>query len=88
MDCIKVGVYKNDDGEFFGTYKNGMKEGKGEFRWWDGASFMGYFENDFPKIGTKMSSDGNSYEGEFCSNEFCGQGTYHWKSGKTYRGDF
>lgn len=64
--CITVGYMEERRGEFFGTTRNGVKEGRGEFRFReDGSRYSGQFLDDLQMgWGRQYFSNGNSYEGD------------------------
>ena len=75
------------ESKYEGTYKNGIREGKGTFTHKDGSVKTGTFVNgQLMGKGTAKDEDGNSYEGEFINYRMHGNGTLKWGNGSTFTG--
>ena len=81
--------YKNGkfESKYEGTYRNGIREGKGTFTHMDGSVKTGMFVNgQLTGKGTAHDGNGNSYEGEFLNYRMHGNGTLRWGNGSTFVG--
>ena len=75
------------ESKYEGTYKNGIREGKGTFTHKDGSVKTGTFVNgQLMGKGTAKDENGNSYEGEFINYRMHGNGTLKWGNGSTFTG--
>lgn len=81
--------YKNGrfESKYEGSYKNGIREGKGKFTHADGSVKVGTFVNgQLTGMGTMTTEDGHSYKGEFINYQMHGKGTLHYANGATFAG--
>ena len=69
------------------TMAGGMPNGKALLRWNFGLSFEGEYRNGERARGV-LRYDGETYDGEFYLDEFHGKGTYRFKNGDVYEGDW
>ena len=71
-----------------GTYRNGIREGKGTFTHMDGSVKTGTFVNgQLTGKGTVKDENGNSYEGDFINYRMHGNGTLRWGNGSIFVGN-
>ena len=78
------------NGTYTGTFKNGLKHGKGKYTWKNGGVYEGDWING-EKTGKgkrTWKESGNVYEGDFLNGEKTGKGKYTYKNGDVYEGDF
>jgi len=78
-----IGEYKGEEGGIYhGEYKNGIREGKGEFDTGDNSNhFKGIFKDDSYYEGTlTIKEDGSYYTGTFKNKNFW-NGKWHKKNG-------
>ena len=76
------------EAKYEGTYRNGIREGKGTFTHMDGSVKTGTFVNgQLTGKGTVKDEDGNSYEGDFINYRMHGNGTLRWGNGSTFVGN-
>lgn len=83
--------YKNGklESKYEGTYKKGIREGKGTFTHADGTVRQGTFVNgQLTGHGTMTSEDGQTYEGNFINYRIHGKGKARWGNGSTFEGYF
>ena len=81
--------YKNGkfESKYVGTYRNGIREGKGTFTHMDGSVKTGTFVNgQLTGKGICRDENGNSYEGDFINYRMHGNGTLRWGNGSTFVG--
>ena len=72
-----------------GTYKNGIREGKGTFSLADGSVKKGTFVNgQLVGHGSQSDENGNTYEGEFLNYCWHGNGKLRHANGSTFEGFF
>lgn len=77
------------ESKYEGTYKNGIRDGKGTFTHADGAVRQGTFVNgQLVGHGTMSSEDGQTYEGNFINYRIHGKGKARWGNGSTFEGYF
>ena len=68
--------------------KNG-KSGKGIYKWHDGSTYEGDFEEDLRHgNGLFQWANGESYKGDYLRDERTGHGVYNWPDGASYEGSF
>lgn len=76
------------ESKYEGTYRNGIREGKGTFTHMDGSVKTGTFVNgQLTGKGTVKDENGNSYEGDFINYRMHGNGTLRWGNGSTFVGN-
>lgn len=75
-DCIDGnGVFKDHNGTYTGSFKNGKRHGWGHIYNDKGASYIGDFKAGlFHGIGKHYSGDGNEYQGEWVNGNITGYG--------------
>lgn len=75
------------ESKYEGTYKNGIREGRGTFTHKDGSVKTGTFVNgQLIGKGTATDGNGNTYEGEFLNYRCHGNGILKWGNGSTFVG--
>lgn len=75
------------ESKYEGSYKNGVREGRGTFTHMDGSVKTGTFVNgQLTGKGTLNDGNGNTYEGEFINYRCHGNGTLKWGNGATFVG--
>lgn len=75
------------ESKYEGTYRNGIREGKGTFTHMDGSVKTGTFvKGQLTGKGTARDGNGNSYEGDFLNYRMHGNGTIKWGNGSTFVG--
>ena len=75
------------ESKYEGTYRNGIREGKGTFTHKDGSVKTGNFINgQLIGKGTVRDGDGNSYEGDLLNYRMHGKGALRWGNGSTFVG--
>ena len=78
-----------DGAKYVGSYKEGKKNGKGEFYWADGSSYKGEFlKNNIHGFGEYAWVDGRRYIGDWLDNKMNGKGTFFWPNGRRYEGEY
>ena len=76
------------ESKYEGTYRNGIREGKGTFTHMDGSVKTGTFVNgQLTGKGTVNDENGNSYEGDFINYRMHGNGTLRWGNGSIFVGN-
>ncbi len=84
LDSLEMKV-----GKYTGSYKTGLRHGKGAFRWPDGTRYDGFWRNDMMEgRGTFIAADGTKYEGDWLAGRRHGFGTYTWANGDKYQGEW
>lgn len=77
------------ESKYEGTYKKGIREGKGTFTHADGTVRQGTFVNgQLVGYGIMNSEDGQTYEGNFLNYRIHGKGKARWGNGATFEGYF
>ncbi|MBP1989558.1 MORN repeat-containing protein [Paenibacillus eucommiae] len=72
-----------------GQISNGMKSGKGVYRWSDGTKYEGQWYKDSEYgFGIKEYANGDCYRGEWKEGLFHGKGTYEWNDGTKFEGNW
>ncbi|XEC94226.1 MORN repeat-containing protein [Paenibacillus tarimensis] len=72
-----------------GQLNNGMKSGKGVYRWSDGSKYEGQWYKDSEYgFGVKEYANGDSYHGEWKEGLFHGIGIYKWNDGTRFEGNW
>ena len=80
-------IYNN--GLYYGTLKNGLREGKGIMYFNTDDRYEGEWKNDkFEGKGIYYYYDGDKYEGEWKNNSKEGKGTYYFTNGNRYEGEW
>lgn len=75
------------ESKYEGTYRNGIREGKGVFTHMDGSVKTGTFVNgQLTGKGSLKDENGNSYEGDFINYRMHGNGILRWGNGSTFVG--
>lgn len=75
------------ESKYEGTYRNGIREGKGSFTYVDGTVRTGTFVNgQLTGMGSGKDENGNSYEGDFLNYRMHGNGIRRWGNGSTFVG--
>ncbi len=75
------------ESKYEGTYRNGIREGKGTFTHKDGSVKTGTFVNgQLTGKGVAKNDDGYSYEGDFINYRMHGNGTLTWGNGSIFTG--
>ena len=76
--------YVNKD-IYVGTFINGKREGKGNYYYSEGTSFVGHWEQDQKVAGELTLFNGDIFKGSFKNNERY-NGIYYYKNGDQYEG--
>ncbi|GAA3413095.1 MORN repeat-containing protein [Paenibacillus hodogayensis] len=77
------------DETYKGQFRNGMKSGKGVYRWSDGTKYEGQWYKDREHgFGIKEYANGDRYRGEWRDGLFEGKGVYEWNDGTTFEGNW
>ena len=72
-----------------GEFSEGVKQGRGVYRWENGNRYEGPFEDDRPNgIGKYFFANGDKYDGEVKAGSLTGRGIYVTKDGDTLEGTF
>lgn len=75
------------ESKYEGTYRNGIREGKGTFTHKDGSVKTGTFVNgQLTGKGSAKDDNGNSYEGDFINYRMHGYGTLRFGNGSIFVG--
>lgn len=75
--------------EYTGQFKFGLKQGKGRYKWSNGAVYDGFFESDnLNGKGVLTKANGDRYEGDFVNGKYSGNGTFSDANGARYEGGF
>lgn len=75
------------ESKYEGTYRDGIREGKGSFTHMDGSVKTGNFtDGQLTGRGTATDQSGNSYEGNFINYHMHGTGTINWGNGSSFVG--
>lgn len=75
------------ESKYEGTYRNGIREGKGVYTLADGSVMTGTFVNgQLTGKGSYKDEDGNTYEGDFVNYHMHGNGTFNWGNGSSFVG--
>ena len=70
------------DGVFFGTLKNRLPEGTGNFKFPDGRLYEGEWQQGWIEgEGSLSLPSGEQYNGSFKKGVFHGNGSYRWPAG-------
>ena len=86
-DCR--GKYSYGGREYYGSYKNGYKEGWGTQTYSNLTKYVGEWKRGKRQgKGTLTYGDGTKYQGEWNKDKMHGQGTYTYPNGETYAGSF
>ena len=75
------------ESKYEGIYKNGIREGKGQFTHADGSIKTGHFVNgQLVGQGKMTTEDGHTYDGCFVNYRMHGQGTIKYANGASFVG--
>lgn len=69
-----LGTLKTQDGVYSGQFKNGLKDGEGQFNWIDGSSYKGDFRKDQRHGKGFFRSKQGSFKGDWRNDEIEGSG--------------
>jgi hypothetical protein len=84
LDSLQMKV-----GKYSGSYRVGLRHGKGTFAWPDGSRYDGFWRNDqMEGRGIFTSPDGTKYDGDWFVGKRHGFGTYTWANGDKYQGQW
>lgn len=79
--CLENGL------KYRGSFRLGLKWGKGQEDWPDKTVYVGEFENNLKHgKGKFIWANGNKYKGGFESGNICGKGKFVWRNGNEYKG--
>lgn len=82
-------IYYTHGGKYSGTFKDGLKEGKGTLTFPNGETYTGDWVSDIRHGNGKMKyADGVEYEGEFQNNQRHGKGKQNNPEAGVYVGEF
>lgn len=86
----KVTTIDFHDGSYVGEVdKEGLKHGKGTYKWLDGSLYEGDFDKDLRHgTGHFKWANGETYKGDYLQDQRTGLGTYTWPDGSYYEGSF
>ena len=92
----EVWEIQGDDGDdddftdkYVGEEVNGVKHGRGAFRWRNGDTYYGNWRNDrISGHGMYTYANRDNYDGFFLSGEKNGEGSFVWANGDTYAGNW
>lgn len=74
---------------YIGLWENGMRHGKGELKYADGAGYIGDWENDKKTgIGKMTYRDHSYYDGTWEDDKYSGQGKMRFSNGEIYIGSW
>ena len=80
---------KSFEESYEGEWKNDMKQGKGLYRYINGATYEGDWKNDCQEgKGIYLFADGSYYEGDWEAHKMHGKGVYVDIKGKKWIGEF
>jgi len=83
------GEYKFLSGVYYGSIKNGLRNGQGIMNYTDGSKFKGNFIDGLKDgQGVMIYPDGTQFEGEYKNEELNGQGVETHPDGFVYEGEF
>ena len=75
------------ESKYEGSYRNGIRDGKGTFTHMDGSVKTGIFVNgQLIGKGSMKDGNGNSYEGNFINYRMHGNGIFRWGNGSSFAG--
>jgi hypothetical protein len=84
----KMGTHVNGE-RYRGSYKNGIKDGFGEWTHPDGDIYRGKFKAGVKRgNGTYTFKNGEQYTGSFKRDKQHGLGSYKYNNGEVFRGEF
>jgi hypothetical protein len=84
----KMGTHVNGE-RYRGSYKNGIKDGFGEWTHPDGDIYRGKFKAGVKRgNGTYTFKNGEQYTGSFKRDKQHGLGSYKYNNGEIFRGEF
>ena len=84
----KMGTHVNGE-RYRGSYKNGIKDGFGEWTHPDGDIYRGKFKAGVKRgNGTYTFKNGEQYTGSFKRDKQHGLGSYKYKNGEVFKGEF
>jgi hypothetical protein len=76
-------------GKYSGSYRAGLRHGRGTFVWPDGSKYVGQWRNDAMEgTGLFTAPDGTRYDGMWLAGKREGYGTYTWANGDKYLGEW
>ena len=84
------GTEETDDHYYQGSFKDGIKDGKGKVLYkLYGDKYQGDFkDNEINGFGLYIWKNNHSYQGSFLHGKMHGSGFYKWPNGDTYKGDY
>lgn len=75
--------------EYFGEFKNNLREGIGQCEFDNKNIYIGQFKDDFIEgIGEMKYHNGDEYIGQWENNKKHGLGVFTWSDGSRYNGEF
>ena len=84
----KMGTHVNGE-RYRGSYKNGIKDGFGEWTHPDGDIYRGKFKAGVKRgSGTYTFKNGEQYTGSFKRDKQHGMGSYNYNNGEVFKGEF
>ena len=87
-NCIGTEIY-DDGSKYVGEYRNGMRNGQGNYTWPNGNTYMGEFKDGtLNGMGINTYKNGSKYVGEYKNGRRNGQGTFIDSNGTKYIGEF
>lgn len=94
LDSLKNIKYYENDNYYFGSFSNGLRNGKGRLYYFNGKiKYEGFFKNDqkygYGKLIYEINENDDYYVGQFFNNLKNGKGIiYDKKHNLKYEGDF
>lgn len=92
MNGIGIYSFLTDDEkelEYFGEFKDNLKEGGGQYVFPNGNMYIGHFKNDIREgIGQLFYANGDEYIGNFKNGKKNGMGIFKWNDGCMYCGEY
>ena len=84
----KMGSHVNGE-KYRGSYKNGLKDGFGEWTHPDGDNYRGKFKAGIKRgSGVYTFENGEKYKGYFKRDKKHGLGSYNYSNGEIFKGEF
>jgi len=82
-----TGTMTYKTGVYVGTWRNGLREGKGTFTWTNGDVYKGQWLKDKRHgAGEYAWTDGSKYKGNYSGGIRSGFGIYYYTNGTRYEG--
>ncbi len=82
------GYVQSPHGTYQGQWSKDLKHGQGQLILANGTEYLGEFKNDHFQEGRVQMSNGDIYEGMLENWQKTGKGSYHYRQGGKYQGDW